>query len=613
MQKSIYGNLPTILPAGFLKERVNLIREHGLPQGYYTGISNLDNVFRIDKGRLITITGVPNCGKSEFVDFYLTVLNKRYGLKPLYFSPENQPCELHISKLISKYTNKSIEELTQSEIDRATDYIVKNFFFCNYEKVKTLDDIEAQIIKQFEVTPIDSIVIDAYNKVESEKPANETETEFISKVLDRLCEIAIKYNIIVILVAHPHKMDWKSNDKVAMCPTAYQINGSANFFNKSDFVLAVHRDRKEEDETVTIRVDKVKFSHYGKQGKCELKYDLASGNYYNAPAKYDYGETKYVPIPFTLPELPVRKEPLDVLVSLYSGSSDNIGTEICLKDFLLTDRYKPIAEQIRAGKTLEQKKEIKDSLKHNIPAATISGRFSKREMKSLIEPSGLICIDIDFKDNPEIMPQVPTILQGLDYVAYYGESISGTGYLAIIPIENPNHFKQHYYAIEEDMKSYGITIDKSCKDITRMRYASFDENYYYNPNATTYYWEKDKECSKSAPQKTPKTRNEKKNYTCSSSMTDKEIVTNQLEFLKNSNMTIPDDYNTWFNIGMALNTSFGEDGRSYFHEFSKLSNKYDETECNTQYDNIVSHYEGQSEITLGTLCHIVNEVKNKYN
>ena len=78
-------------------------------------------------------------------------------------------------------------------------------------------------------------------------------------------------------------------------------------------------------------------------------------------------------------------------------------------------------------------------------------------------------------------------------------------------------------------------------------------------------------------------------------------------------MTIPDDYNTWFNIGMALNTSFGEDGRSYFHEFSKLSNKYDETECNTQYDNIVSHYEGQSEITLGTLCHIVNEVKNKYN
>jgi hypothetical protein len=108
-------------------------------------------------------------------------------------------------------------------------------------------------------------------------------------------------------------------------------------------------------------------------------------------------------------------------------------------------------------------------------------------------------------------------------------------------------------------------------------------------------------------------RNEKKNYTYSSTMADKEVVTNQLEFLKNSNMTIPDDYNTWFNIGMALNTSFGEEGRSYFHEFSKLSNKYDETECNTQYDNIVSHYEGHSEVTLGTLCHIVNEVKNKYN
>ena len=91
---TINGNLPTVLPIGFLKDRVNVIREEGLPCGYYTGISNLDDVFRLDKGRLITITGVPNCGKSEFVDFYTSVLNKLYGLKTLFYSPENQPYEL---------------------------------------------------------------------------------------------------------------------------------------------------------------------------------------------------------------------------------------------------------------------------------------------------------------------------------------------------------------------------------------------------------------------------------------------------------------------------------------------------------------------------------------
>ena len=44
---------------------------------------------------------------------------------------------------------------------------------------------------------------------------------------------------------------------------------------------------------------------------------------------------------------------------------------------------------------------------------------------------------------------------------------------------------------------------------------------------------------------------------------------------------------------------------------SKLSCKYNETECNQQYDNIISHYDNNNDITLGTLIHIINETKNK--
>ena len=203
------------------------------------------------------------------------------------------------------------------------------------------------------------------------------------------------------------------------------------------------------------------------------------------------------------------------------------------------------------------------------------------------------------------MPQVPSILQKLKYVAYCGKSISGDGYFAIIPIENPKHFKQHFYALEEEMKSYGIVIDKSCKDITRLRYASYDADGYYNPNATTYYWELDTEAkvTKNTKEKVIKNRLSP----TSSSMTDAEMVGKQLEFLKSSGSTIPDDYDTWFKVGMALNSGLGEEGRTYFHEFSKLSDKYNEDECNTQYDNIISHYDGDSDITLRTLFHIINE------
>lgn len=604
-------NIPSILPEGYLKERFQIINEKGLPHGYETGISNLDSVFRLDKGRLITITGVPNCGKSEFVDFYVTTLNKLHGLKTLYFSPENQPYELHLSKLVSKYANKSIDSITVEEKEGIVDYICKNFFFINYEKVKTLESILSTTEELLSNKPFDIVVIDAYNKIETQKLTNEIETEFISKILDELCEFAIRNNLMVILVAHPKKMDWKSHDKVAQCPTAYDINGSANFFNKSDFVLVVHRDRREENEEVQIRVDKVKFKCYGTQGKCYLKYDTDSGNYYNAPSRYSHETTVYEPVEFTVPQLSPKKEPLDVIVSYYSGKKDNVGRKVCLKDIILTDKYKTMVEQVRSGKTVEDRRDIKKQLSDNIPAITISGTFSQRQTKYLEEYSRLIAIDIDNKENQEIMPRVKEILSQLDYVAYCGRSISGDGYFAIIPIENPLHFKQHFYALEEEMATYGIVIDKSCKDITRLRYVSYDENHYYNPNANTYYWEKEE--NKSKPQSTATKIKSKKEYTRTSTMNDKEIVENELEFLRTQSISLPDDYQTWFTMGMSLNSAFGEEGRTYFHKFSSLSDKYNEEDCNKQYDSIISNYGTTSDVKLGTLFHIINQAKEDYN
>lgn len=282
-------------------------------------------------------------------------------------------------------------------------------------------------------------------------------------------------------------------------------------------------------------------------------------------------------------------------------ATDNIGTEILLKDFLLTNTYKDIAEEIRQGETPEARKAIKETMKNMIPCVTIGGKFSQRGSEHLIEASGLISIDIDLKDNGvEVMKKIPSILGKLKYVAYFSKSISGDGYFAIIKLENPKHFKQHFLALEQEMNSYGITLDKSCKDITRLRFASYDAECYYNPDATTYYWEVE-------PNKPPKVKSQQ--HISSSTMSDQERLANELNFMKNQNIDIQDDYDTWFKMGMALNSAFGEDGRGLFHEFSKLSDKYDKDECDTQYNNIVSHYNSDSEITLGTLFHIIKEAK----
>ena len=111
------GNMPSLLPKEYLMQSITDIFNNGLPQGLYTKVSNLDEVFRLDRGRVITITGVPNYGKSEFVDFLTTTYNKLYGMKTLYFSPENQPLSFHMAKLVSKYTNKKLKDASVIEVN----------------------------------------------------------------------------------------------------------------------------------------------------------------------------------------------------------------------------------------------------------------------------------------------------------------------------------------------------------------------------------------------------------------------------------------------------------------------------------------------------------------
>lgn len=611
IKKTDFGKMPTILPKGYLKQSITELSKNGLPQGLNTGVKNLDNLFRLDRGRLITITGVPNYGKSEFVDFLTTTFNKKYGMKTLYFSPENQPVSFHLTKLMAKYTGKqfSPNSYTSEEINSAIDYIGDNFFFMNYERITKLDEIMELSENMIRENGIDIVVIDAYNKIDSDKGVSEIETEFIGKLLDRLCRFAIKHDVMMILVAHPTKMGTDKNQGY-MIPTAYNINGSAHFFNKSDFVLTVHRDM--ENDEVLIRVSKVKFSNYGKQGDSRLKYDTASGNYYDVVVMdkflaFEEGDGRgYIHTPFEFPTTKAKFNPLDVEVSCYRGASDNIGTTVRLKDFLFTDKFKGIAESIRQKATPEERHEYKKLRVHEIPAIAVSGKFEIRENKGLISPSGLICIDIDHKDNtPETMAKVPEILRSLPYVCYASKSISGDGYFAIIPIENPNHFKQHFYAIEDEMKAYNIVIDKSCKDITRLRFATYDDEYYYNPFANTFFMEvdvnKDKQVEKVYnPQ-----------FTSSQSLSDEDKVRYEVEFIRNNNISLPDDYDTWFKLAMSLNSSLGEKGRKYFHELSSMSKKYNRYECDNQYDEVVNHYSEGSEVSLGTFFHIVNNAKTK--
>jgi hypothetical protein len=141
----------------------------------------------------------------------------------------------------------------------------------------------------------------------------------------------------------------------------------------------------------------------------------------------------------------------------------------------------------------------KAALKKLLPAATISGTFTQRNVKGLVKHSGFICLDLDRKDNNHISQSewntLKDRLKEVENISYMGLSCSGTGYFILIPIAFPEKHKQHFEYLRNAFLSLGIIIDKSCSDVSRLRFASYDPEPYINENAevlTVFYIEPQK-------------------------------------------------------------------------------------------------------------------------
>ncbi|WP_431454451.1 hypothetical protein, partial [Enterococcus faecalis] len=75
----------------------------------------------------------------------------------------------------------------------------------------------------------------------------------------------------VVLVAHPRKMNRNAITGQTPRPEMYDINGSADLYNKADFGVVVERD--DATGVVRIHVEKVKFKHLGHPGEAQFVYD----------------------------------------------------------------------------------------------------------------------------------------------------------------------------------------------------------------------------------------------------------------------------------------------------------------------------------------------------
>ena len=64
-------------------------------------------------------------------------------------------------------------------------------------------------------------------------------------------------------------------------------------------------------------------------------------------------------------------------------------------------------------------------------------------------------------------------------------------------------------------------------------------------------------------------------------------------------------YDNWLHVGFALANTFGENGRTFFHEISALSPKYDRKEADSKYSSCLR--QGNGAVTIDTLFHLAKE------
>jgi len=251
---------------------------NGFKPGFQIGLDNFDEIFSTYTGQFITVTGIPSSGKSDFVDQMCIGYNQLYGWKVGFASPENQPMYLHAHKLMRKVwgdmPNK--EEIGGDKWNEVADRVNSNFFFIDMERY-TLDSVlrkGAELVKR---KGIKCLVIDPYNKVRDTSDASGDVNVYTLEYLTKIEMFAKKYDVLVIVVAHPTKM-YKDKDGKIEEPTMYNIKGGGEWYDASYHGLLVHRDY--ERKTTKIKVLKVKFQNLGEnQGEAFFTWEHRSGSF----------------------------------------------------------------------------------------------------------------------------------------------------------------------------------------------------------------------------------------------------------------------------------------------------------------------------------------------
>jgi len=231
-------------------------------------------------GMVSVLTSFPGHGKTSFSTQLWTQIAKEYKINIGMYSGETR-VRPYIQRNIRTFYNKKLEwEQTDEEKNEADNFIRKHFVFLNHPNNSPDFDWLCDRIQDMKSRyGISAFILDPWNKLSTPEFGKMSETLWIGKCLDHLTTLAKLLDIHIMIQAHPAKPDMKMGNSA---PTAYQIAGSAHWFNKPDHIFSLWRPKFENEDgsrctESLLTVCKTRYEELGYPRVLDIQMNLDNG------------------------------------------------------------------------------------------------------------------------------------------------------------------------------------------------------------------------------------------------------------------------------------------------------------------------------------------------
>lgn len=216
--------------------------------GYDIGNGPLtDAVFHpTEQGGLIVLTGVPNAGKTDFLNDVMCRLIAKKGKSVCFLSFEKPDKDKHYAQFIKLILGKvNTSKYTFEELKPILDLLNERMVHLDLgEKPATTENVIMMAETVMRSRSLDYLVIDPYLYMSIDTSGNKTETQAIKEMLAKFQNWGHRHHVWVAIVAHPHKLGTKWGSNELEPQSVNTIAGSAHWGNMGDFVMSIERVKK---------------------------------------------------------------------------------------------------------------------------------------------------------------------------------------------------------------------------------------------------------------------------------------------------------------------------------------------------------------------------------